>query len=96
MKCDLMLSRLQHISITKIYNNLIITNKNLKEMKKALKNVFSWIGLSLLAIVVFPAMVVHSAYQVWYFKNYLLNGRFTRERENEIERKLQKLTKKSH
>jgi hypothetical protein len=44
---------------------------------KEIKKIFSTIGLILLAIVVYPAMIIHNAYQVWYFKNYLLNGRFT-------------------
>jgi hypothetical protein len=60
------------------------------------KKVFSTIGLLLLAVVVYPAMVIHTAYKVWYFKHYLLSGKFTHDRENGIERTLQRLTRKSN
>lgn len=45
----------------------------IRKMKKVLKNVFSWIGLGLLAIVVFPAMIIHTAYQVWFWKKSILD-----------------------
>ena len=52
---------------TKLLDNATLKQKKMKKLKSILKKIRD----AIICIIVTPAAVIHIAYQVWYFREYL-------------------------
>lgn len=43
---------------------------------KTIKNIIGWVALIILTPILVPAMWIHTAYKVWYFRNIVLKHSF--------------------